>query len=218
MKQQSGRMKNNKRKRGNAMKRLIFTIGFIAVLVSSMILAVTPILAATEEGVTVTATPAYIAMTNDPDVWTLNDLVGDGVTPKGTIGPDTYYYSNPLGDELVPSDDVVDGECTFTITNTSTITTDVFVVISDFAGGSCDMTNSDDGSNGATTFGAYSYCTGMTYSTGKVICKVSGSLATKEDLAPTTDIKWGIGIESQTDAWAGGSSSTATATVSLAAV
>lgn len=205
---------NNKRKGVKAMRKFIFMLVAVMLLV---VLPATPLLAATEEGVTITATPAFIGMTNDPDVWTLNDIVGDGVTPKGTIGVDTIYYSNPLGDELIPSDPVLVGECTFTITNTSTITTDVFVILSDFTGGSANMTNSDLGTNGATTFGAYSYATGMTYSTGKVICKVAGSAATVEDLAPTTNIKWGLAIETQTDAWAGGTSSTATATVSLAA-
>lgn len=184
-----------------------------------------PVMAATSEGVTVTATPAYVAMSNDPDTWTLNDIVGDGVSPKGTIAIDTIYYSNPYGDGASPAteqdsegaDTVIAGECRFTITNTSTITTDVFVVIGSFTGGSANMTNSDDGSNGATAYGAYSYCTGMTYSTGKVVCKSSGSAATKEDLAPTTDIKWGLALETQTDAWAGGSASTATMTVSLVA-
>lgn len=196
-------------------RKYIRLVGILVAL-SLVLLPATQALAATSEGVTITATPAYVACTNDPDTWTLNDIVGDGVSPKGTIAPDTFYYSNPLGDGTVPSDPVVDGECRFTLTNTSTITTDMFVVCSNFSGGSADMTNSDDGSNGATSYGAYSYCTGMTYSTGKVVCKTSGSLATKEDLAPTTDIKWGLAIETQTNAWAGGSSSTATATVSLA--
>ena len=80
------------------------------------------------------------------------------------------------------------------------------------------MTNTDtDGSNGATAYGAFSYCSGMTtYASDKVVCKTTGSLATKEDLAPTTDILWGIEIETQSDAFTGGSSSTATMTVSLA--
>jgi len=191
----------------------------ITILLAVAILALLPtsqVLAATEEAVTVTATPAFVAMTNDPDAWTLNDIVGDGVSPKGTIAINTTYHSNPLGDGTTPSDPVVDGECTFTLTNTSSVTTDVFVIISDFSGGSDPMTNSDAGTNGVGVYGAHSYCTGMTYSTGKVICKTSGSVATKEDLAPTTNIKWGLSLLTQTDAWTGGTSSTSTMTVSLA--
>lgn len=204
------------KKGGVKMKGILRLIPVLAVVVAMFGVSV-PAMAATSATVTVTATPSYIACTNAPDTWTLNDIVGDGVTPKGTIAPDTIYYSNPLGDGTAPSDPVVDGECTFTLTNTSTITTDVFVNISDFTGGSAAMENSNDGTNGAGTYGAYSYCTGMTYSSGKVLCKTTGSAATKSDLAPSTNIKWGLALETQTGAWFGGTSSTATITVSLAA-
>lgn len=197
------------------MKKRLIIIGLLVALCVALI-PVAPVMADTSEGVTVTATPAYVSMTDDPDTWTLNDLVGDGVTPKGTIAVSSTYYSNPLGDGDSPSDPVVDGECRFTVTNTSTITTDLFVVIGDFTGGNATMANSDDGTADTDEFGAFSYCSGMTYSTGKVICKTTGSDATKEDLAPTTDIKWGLTILTRTNAWSGGGSSTATATVSLA--
>ena len=190
-----------------------------------VVVTAVPAFAATDATITVTATPAFIGMTNSPNTWTLNDIVGDGVSPKGTIAIDTIYYANPEGDGDSPADisdgeaadTVIAGECQFEITNTSTITTDVTVLIGAFTGGNATMTNSNDGSNGATTFGAYTYCTGMTYSTGKVICKSAGSAATKEDLAPTTNLKWGMALETRTDAWTGGGSSTATITVTLTA-
>lgn len=192
---------------------------FLVSLTLAVLFALLPagqIFAATSEPVTVTATPAFVGAANDPDVWTLNDIVGDGVSPKGTIAVDTIYYSNPLGDGTSPSATVLATECQFEVTNTSSITTDMFVVIGSFTGGSATMTNSDDaGANGATTYGAFSYCTGMTF-TSKVVCKSTGSLATKEDLAPTTNIKWGLQLETRTDVWTGGTSSTSTMTVSLA--
>lgn len=101
-------------------------IGLVLALVMVFSFAV-PAFAATDATITVTATPAYISMTNSPNTWTLNDIVGDGVSPKGTIAVDTIYYANPLGDGTAPSATVVDGECQFNITNTSTITTDVTV-------------------------------------------------------------------------------------------
>jgi len=182
------------------MKKLL--VAMLLALVMVVAFAV-PAFADPSQDVVVTATPAFIAISNAPGTWAPNDIVGDGVTPKGTTGPDTYYYSNPLGDELSPSDPVVDGECRFTITNTSTVATNLTVNFPDFTGGDA-STNSDDGSNGAATFGAYSYCTGMTYSTGKVIAKVTGSDPMKEALAATTDIKWGLAYETQTGAWASG--------------
>ena len=199
------------------MKRKLWRIAIALCLALVLVLVpVSGVFAATSEPVTVTATPAFIACDNDPATWTLNDIVGAGTAPKGTIAVDIIYYSNPLGDITIPSDPVVTGECRFTLTNTSSITTDMFVIMSDFTGGTDNMTNSDLGTNDTTKFGAYSYCTGMTYSTGKVICKVTGSDATKLDLAPTTNITWGLAVETQSNAWTGGSSSTSTATVSLA--
>lgn len=199
------------------MRRFLKATGVLCILTVLLLTAVPSVFAATTATVAVTATPAFIGCTNSPGTWTLNDIVGDGVSPKGTIAPDTIYYSNPLGDGTAPSDPVVDGECRFSLTNTSTIVTDMTILCSDFSGGSAAMTNSNDGSNGATAYGSYSYCTGMTYSTDKVICKASGSDATKSDLAATTNIKWGLYIETQTNAWTGGTSSTATITVILTA-
>ena len=178
------------------------------VLALAMVAAFTvPALAATSQNVTVTATPAYIGISNDPSTWTLN-----GITGSGKISPDTVYYSNPLGDTTCPSATVVDGECRFTITNSSTVATDLTVNCGDFSGGDANMTNSNDGSNGASSYGAYSWHSGMTYA-NKVIMKSSGSAVLKDGLAATTNIKWGAEIETQTGAWSGGSASTATMTI-----
>lgn len=189
--------------------RLLAVVGMAVALLS---LSVTPALADTSQEVTITASPAFMAISNAPTTWVPNDIVGDGVTPKGYISPDTVYHSNPLGDATTPSDPVVDGECRFTITNTSNVATDLTVNFPDHTGGDA-STNSDLGTNGATTFGAYSYCTGMTYSTGKVIAKTTGSDAMKENLAATTDIKWGLTYESQTNAWTSGTNMASTVTI-----
>lgn len=198
------------------MRKYRLLIAIVAAMVMAL-LPTTGALAATTAPVTITALPAYIALTVSPNGWTVNDLVGAGGTPKGTIKEDTIYYSNPLGDCTVPSDPVVDGECYFTITNTSSITTDVFINVGDFTGGSAEMTNSNDGTNSGTNFGCYSYCTGMTYSSGKVVCKSSASALTKADLAPSTNIKFGVMIETRTNAWTGGTASTSVMVASLAA-
>jgi len=196
------------------MKRIIrvLTIGLL-VLVLSLTITI-PAFAATSQNVSVTATPAFIGIANAPGDWDINDLVGVGV--KGFIAPDTVYHSNPLGDCTVPSDDVVDGECRFTITNTSTIITDLTVNFPNHAGGDA-STNSDLGTNDTTKFGAYSYCTGMTYSTGKVIAKTAASDPMKEDLAATTNIKWGLTYESQSDAWTVGTAMTSTVVITATA-
>lgn len=184
---------------------------FVALLLAlALVLSVSvPAFAATSEDVTVTATPKYIAITNDPDTWTLN-----GITGGGKIDINTTYYSNPLGDTTAPSATVVDGECRFTMTNSSTVATDMYVNSGNFTGGSANMTNSDTGSNGATAYGGYSWHSGILYAS-KVIMKTTGSAVLKDGLAATTDMKWGAEILTQTDAWTGGTSSTATMTVSV---
>jgi len=192
------------------MRRIL--VGILLALVLA-VAPVAPVLAATSQDVTVTATPAFIAIANAPGAWTSNDVAD--ATGK-SIAIDTIYYSNPLGDTTIPSDPVVDGECRFTITNTSSIITDLTVNFPNHAGGDA-STNSDLGTNDTTKFGAYSYCTGMTYSTGKVIAKTAASDPMKEDLAATTNIKWGLAYESQSNAWTSGTNMTSTVTITATA-
>lgn len=184
----------------------ILTIIGLAVLFSA-----TPILAATSQNVTITATPSYIDIANSPGTWTLN-----GITGGGKIDVDTVYYANPLGDTTTPSATVQAGECQFDLTNTSSIATDITVNCGDFSGGDANMTNSNDGSNGASTYGGYSWYAGLSYAS-KVVMKTSASSVLYDGLAASTNIDWGAEIETQTGAWAGSSSSTATMTISAVA-
>jgi len=166
-----------------------------------------PAEAATYQEVTITATPSYITISNSQSTWTLN-----GITGSGVIAVDTVYYSNPLGDTTVPTATVDTDEGYFPITNDSSVNIDLTLTCSAFTGGDATMTNSDDGSNGATTYGAYSWCEGMIYSS-KVVMKSSGSSATWTSSSPGDDIDLGAEIETRTNAWTGGSSSTATMTI-----
>lgn len=191
------------------MKRKLRFILPILLAVSLVVGIAAPVLADDSQDVTITATPLYLAITNDISTWTLN-----GITGSGTIAPDTVYYSNPLGDTTTPSATVVDGECRFTVTCTAGATTcDLTVNCGDFSGGDANMTNSDDGSNGATSYGGYSWYSGITYAS-KVVMKTSGSSELySAGLAGGNSLKWGAEIETQTNAWAGGDASTATMTI-----
>jgi len=190
------------------MKRLL--ISFV-LAVALLMVPVAGALAQTDT-VTVTATPSFLGITNSPDNWTLNGILGDSV-----IEPNTTYYANPLGDTTVPTATVATGECRFTIDNTSSVATYVVINISDFAGGDDNMTNSNDGGNVAgTTFGAYSWYDGMTYSS-KVVAQTTGSDNLTDNLAANTDLNWGMEVLTQSDAWTGGASSTATITITLTA-
>lgn len=190
------------------MKRLILSTILALVLALSISL---PVLAATSANVTVTATPEYIAITNAPTTWTINGISGSGV-----IQTSTTYYSNPLGDTTSPTvTGVVDGECRFTITNTSSVAIDLTVLFPHHTGGDA-STNGDTGAAGTTTFGAKSYFTGQ-LEAGWVIAKNSGSTVGKNALAATTNIKWGLIYASQTNAWTSGSAMSSTVNIAATA-
>ena len=190
-------------------RSLVATVGVLALLIA-MWGGVIPVGAATSQNVTVDATPAFIGIANAPGTWTAN-----GITGGGFVAPDTVYYANPLGDTTAPSATVVDAECRFTITNTSTVAIDLTVNIPDFTSGDA-IANSDLGTNSATEFGAYSWYSGMTYSS-KVIAKNTGSDVMYDGLAATTDIKWGAEIEFQTNAWSTGTAMSSTMTITAVA-
>jgi len=192
------------------MRKLLVAIVLALALI---IVPVVPALADTEQEVTVTAVPAFIAISNAPATWDINDVAE--ATGKA-IAPDTLYYSNPEGDTTIPTvGGAVDGECRFTITNTSTVAIDLTVLFPDHTGGDA-STNSETGANGATEFGAYSYFSGQIQGAW-VVAKDTGSAAGLEDLAATTNIKWGLIYESQSDAWTSGDSMTSTVTITATA-
>ena len=189
------------------MKKILLSFLLAVALV---LVPVAGALAATDT-VTVTATPSFVGISNSPSDWTLNSITGDSI-----IDSNITYYANPGGDTTAPSTTVTDGECYFTLSNTSSENTTVSIDISDFTGGSDPMVNSNSGTNGAGTFGAYAWYSGMTYS-NKVVAKSTGSEVLCSSLAANTDLKWGMEITTQSDAWTGGTSSTATITITVTA-
>jgi hypothetical protein len=163
--------------------------------------------AATSADVSITGEPTYIAITGN-NSWTINL----GTNGDGKMDIATTYYSNPLGCNLSPSDPVVDGECKFTVTNASSnVPLTLTVNILDFTGGDA-MANSNSGSGGVGTYGAYVYCTGMIYSSGKVVAQATGSAPLKTNFTDGT-LKWGITIATQTDVWTSPTAETTTATI-----
>lgn len=190
------------------MRRLLVSLVLVLALLA---FPASGVFAETSQNVTVSASPSYICIANAPGAWTINSETGNS-----KLATSTTYYSNPLGSTTVPSDPVVDGECTFTITNTSSVAIDLTVNFPNFTGGDA-MANGNSGSGGEGTFGAYSYCTGMTYSTGKVVAQASGSAVMKDALAATTNIMWGLTLSTQTDAWASGTAMSSTVVITAVA-
>jgi hypothetical protein len=190
--------------------KLMVAITTMFVVVGLAGLMVSPALAVTTAVVTVTGTPAYVAITIAPTTYTINsDNSGTSV-----MAINTTYYSNPLGGTTSPSATVVDGECDFTITNTASIATDLTGNMSDGSGGSNPMTNVNGATPGASSYSAYAYYSGETFST-KVLLKSSGSTLGnfKSNLGATTNLKVGFQFATQTGAWTGGTGSTYTLTI-----
>lgn len=177
-----------------------------------MLLVLVPVtaLADTSQDVTVSATWSYATIANSPSTWTLN-----GITGSSLITVDTVYYANPLGDTTPPSATVLDAECRFTLDPTgSSVALDVYANCGNFTGGTTNMTNSGTGSNGATSYGAYSWYSGMTYSS-KVVMAESGSSILKNEQAYGASLKWGAEIETQTNAPSGDDGGNATMVISV---
>lgn len=186
---------------------------FISLVLALMLLAsfAVPALAATSDTVDVTATPEFIAITNAPGTWTINGLTGTSV-----ILVDTMYWSNPLGDTTTPTvGAATDSECRFQITNTSSVAIDLTVNFPNHTGGDASA-NSNGGANGTTTFGAKTYFSGQA-SGAWIVLQASGSAVGYDALAATTNIKWGIQYESQTNAWTSGTSMLSTVTITATA-
>jgi len=188
------------------MKKVYVIAAILAVLLVALLSTT-----ASATDVAVTASPSYISFSSAPITWDLNDITGDGL-----VNVDTIYYANPLGDTTAPAGAAVaDAECQFTWTNDSTVSINITVNCGNFTGGSCDMGNSNSGSNGAATYGAYCWYSGLTYA-NKVIVQSSGS-DVLYTAAAGVDKKWGAEIETRTNAWAGATPSTATMTITAAA-
>lgn len=183
---------------------------WLIVLIALAVLLVPPTAyAAIDAPITVTATPSFISISIAQSTWTIN-----GIDGNGKIAPATTYYSNATGasgDITAPSVTVVDGECYFTIANTSTVITNITINFPHFTSGDA-MQNTGLGyaTNGANAFGASSYISGAAWPGGAVILQNTGSAPTKSNLAATTNLLFGIAIKTQSSAWASGTSMTST--------
>jgi len=125
----------------------------------------------------------------------------DSVTEHDTLF-EVWGESGPLD---VDFENVTDAECQFSITNISTVHTDISVNFPDFVGGDA-MTNINQDSgdvnvvNGVNAFVAWSWYSGMPYA-NKILAKATESDILLSDLGETTNKKWGLEIKTQTGAW-----------------
>lgn len=200
------------------MKRKLIAILLMASVISALVIA-SPAMAATAQNVTVTAAPAYIAITmvgnggGSPAVaWTLNGFAT--VPGDSLIDPSTSYYANPLGDTTAPANPVVLGGCGWTVTDTSSVTIKLYVYMTDFTGGGANMTNGT-GTAGVSAYAAWCYKVADAFPAAKLIIPATqGATALFTGSTPGDgDISWGAMLTTQSGDWSSGSSSTATLTI-----
>ena len=193
-------------------KGIVRVILSLMLVVSFMMFASSNALAATTATVTVTQQVAYIAISNSAATYTLNSDASSAHI--NYVQPNTTYYSNPggvAGSGTAPSTTVVDGECEWTLTNSSTVAVDLTANMANFAGGSDNSTNGN-GTAGATAYAAWTYWSGVALAS-KVVCNSSGSSTAYSNLAASGTKKWGLMFGTQTNAWTGSSSATSALTV-----
>ena len=190
------------------MKRLLISV----VLALTMVLGISvPTFAATSDDITVTATPAFISISVSPDSYNIG---GAGAY----LAKATTYYANPGNETTAPSATVLDAECAFTITNTSTVAIDITVNFPNFTGGDA-MVNSNGGYTDAEAgeFGASGYVSGASWPGASVILQASGSSALIDGLAASTNKKFGWALLTQSDDWASGDQMSSTVNVAATA-
>lgn len=142
------------------MKKL-FAIALVAMVLALSLVGLFAVpAAAADQSITVTATGYYLAFTFTGGNWTMNS--------GNPIPVNTWRYSNPLGETTTPSNPVVDGECTHTVTNTGDVALDVTVKWADMTGTGSPWTNSDNGSNGSMIFGAKAQQSGSNWSSAVI--------------------------------------------------
>jgi hypothetical protein len=191
------------------MRRMILVGIMVAILAIGFAV---PAMADTSVNITITAQPAYIVVTQTQTTWTLNGIVGDGVTPRYFIVPSDTYYANPLGDGTPPGSTVAAASCYFDlVTTSSSVNLDLTVNCSDFTGGGAAMTNGS-GTPSATAYAGFCWGNGTSYAS-KVTMLTTGSAAMVSNLAPSASYPWGAEIATRTGAWTTGGNSTATMTI-----
>jgi hypothetical protein len=103
-------------------QRFIVITSLVLTLVGGQLVGAIQAFAATTADVTITATPEYLAMTNDSGNWTI------GLIAEAT----TVYFT---ADDLVPAEPLVNGDMKGTLTNTGSVTSDIAIHGHAFTGG-----------------------------------------------------------------------------------
>ena len=160
---------------------------FIVVLIALFLVAPALVMAATTASVTITATPIYIAITNAPSSYDFGS-VNTSATPSTTAG-----Y--------------------FTITNTSTTSTNITIWGTDFTGGS-GWTLATAGAPGSQIAGMYA---GIVSGSFNITVTTTTTTVLKSSLAALINQTWHLKLMCPTNTPTDGAQRTSTITISAAA-
>ena len=159
------------------MKNLKFKLLLVFVTLALAIVPFSGAFAATTATVTITATPEFLAMTNDTGNWAI------GVIAEAT----TVYFT---ADSLIMAEPLVDGDMKGTITNTGSVAEDIDIKCADFTGGVGWNIREADNVPGADEVAIRAGITGMANRAAMIQVKNADS-ELKSNLAAAGTIKWG---------------------------
>ena len=161
-----------------------------------------PVLAATTQEVTITATPTYIALTNSEATWAIGAVAENY---------DSYYWT---ADGLVPAEPLVDGDMKSTITNTGSVAEDIDIKCANFTGG-IGWALSADQTPGASEVSLRAGITGMANRAAMVQVE-NGDKELVDSLASSGTKMWCMELETGTFTDGVAKSGTTTLTASAA--
>jgi hypothetical protein len=140
------------------LKGILHNVGFALALllvfggvVGGVVTQAEGIEAATSANITISATPAYVAMNLTLTTWTVNGITGDGVMRTSQI-----YLANPEGDRADPGVTINDSSCRFTLGNPGSVNMTTTINWAHFTGLGAPMLNADAAAPAATAFAGFS--------------------------------------------------------------
>lgn len=178
------------------MKRILFTL--LAILGLVLVQAI-PAYATTTADVTITATPEYLAITNDTGNWTIGAIAEAF----------TVYFT---ADTLVPAEPLADGDMKGTLTNTGSVTSDINIKCANFTGG-VGWTMSADETPAANEVNLRAGITGMA-TLAAMVQVTNADIELKDSIIAAGTIMWCMILETGTFTDGVGKSGVTTLTIS----
>jgi hypothetical protein len=161
------------------MKKLIGILLAITLFLTTTI----PVYADTTQTVTITATPSYVALTNDTATWVM-----------GVVLINTMYWWTVAG--AAPAEPLVDGDMKAIITNTGSVNEDIDIHTHAATGGA-GWAISNDETTAADEFSLRVGITGMANMAAMIQC-VAGDAELKDALAAAGHVHWCMSLETAT--------------------